>query len=75
LEKKKANVRKCDAKGRNALHMAALFSEKEEIINLIFSYKMEINARDKSGMTALHYAIMASNFKVAKHLIRHDADI
>jgi ankyrin repeat protein len=74
LEKKKANARKCDAKGRNALHMAALFSEKEEIINLIFSYKMEINARDKSGMTALHYAIMASNFKVAKHLIRHHAD-
>lgn len=74
LEKKKANARKCDAKGRNALHTAALFTEKEEIINLLFNYKMEINARDKSGMTALHYAIMASNFTVAKHLIRHATD-
>lgn len=74
LEKKKANARKRDKAGRNALNMAALFTYEEEIIKLLLSFKIKVDACDKSGMTALHYAVISSNLTVARHLIDHGAD-
>jgi ankyrin repeat protein len=74
LEKKKANARIRDKAGRNALNMAALFTDEEEIIKLILSVKIKVDACDRSGMTALHYAVISSNLTVARHLIDHGAD-
>jgi ankyrin repeat protein len=76
LEKKKANARKRDQAGRNALNMAALFTDEEEIIKLLltFQFKDKLNIKDKSGMTAFHYAVISSNLTVARHLIDHGAD-
>jgi ankyrin repeat protein len=74
LEEKNANARKRDKAGRNALHMAALFTDKEEIIKLLMNSKIKVDACYKSGMTALHYAVISSNMTVARHLIDHGAD-
>lgn len=45
------------------------------LLYLIEYYKVDVNAKDKYGSTALMYASYKSNKKVAKVLIDHNADV
>jgi ankyrin repeat protein len=71
------NPRKCDRKGRTALHLAALYAEKnvEKIIDLLLEH-INVNERDSdNGRTALHYAVCACNSDAVQHLMKKGADL
>jgi ankyrin repeat protein len=73
LGQMRADPTRCDEKGRNALHMAAKFNSKMEIVNSLIS-KVPIDQCDATGTTALHHAIMASNTDIVKFLLDKKAD-
>jgi ankyrin repeat protein len=72
-EKWKADGRKCDKKGRNALHMAAKFNGEKKILNSLLK-NIFIDQCDATGTTALHHAIMTSNTEIVQCLLDNGAD-
>jgi hypothetical protein len=73
-----ADPTEVDDRGRNALQMAAVFTEQLEIIDSLLAHsKVKIDDVDdkQHGMTALHCAAMASNEITADHLIKKGANV
>jgi ankyrin repeat protein len=63
--------------GMNALHVASLYAETTDLIDVILETgKLDINGVDNNGWTPLHWAINKTSYsKVnAGHLIRKGAD-
>ncbi|XP_046451149.1 serine/threonine-protein phosphatase 6 regulatory ankyrin repeat subunit B-like [Daphnia pulex] len=64
-----------DNEGIYPLHLAARLATTTDIISLILKGSLvDINSRDVSGMTALHYATGASNIITARYLLEKGAD-
>jgi ankyrin repeat protein len=72
-----ANPKKMDRTGRSPLCLAASYASDTKIIDLLLEKKktVDVNDRDKFGVTALHNAAMASNNKMASHLLAKGADV
>ena len=51
------------------LHLAALHSWKDIIIDLITKYKCDTNCKDYYGRTPLHYAVRNNHLEVVRYLI------
>ncbi|XP_064599601.1 ankyrin repeat domain-containing protein 50-like [Liolophura sinensis] len=56
LIKKGANVRLTDVYGRNSLHYAA-WNYNQELVRLLLSHRLDVNGRDFSGWSPIHYAV------------------
>lgn len=53
-----AEIATCDSKGRTALHFAVERTQKPAMVSqLLLERKVDINARDTAGHTALYYAL------------------
>jgi hypothetical protein len=73
LEKDDPTIR--DVSGKNALEMAAIYAENTQVLDLLLkNYKVEIDGRDESGRTALHFAAASSNVVAAGNLIEMEAN-
>ncbi len=72
---KDADPTRRDAFGRNALQLAAVFTMKTEIFDLLLAHdKVEVDDVNKDGVTALHLAASVSNVEVVKYLINKGAN-
>jgi ankyrin repeat protein len=70
-----ADPTKRDASGRNALHVAAAFTMKEEIFDLLLEHdKVNVDDVDGNGRTALHFAASKSNVKFFQKLLERGAN-
>ncbi|EFX73276.1 hypothetical protein DAPPUDRAFT_253475 [Daphnia pulex] len=72
-----ADPKKQDQIGRSPLHVAAFYATDTNIIDILLQKKeiIDVNDCDKFGVTALHNAAMASNSKMARHLLANGANI
>jgi ankyrin repeat protein len=72
-----ADPKKQDQIGRWPLHVAAFYTTDTKIIDILLQKKeiIDVNDCDKFGVTALHNAAMASNSKMARHLLAKGANI
>lgn len=62
-----------DKMNRNALHYAIVDHKTEEARQLILSGNIDLNAQDKNGYTALHFAAQYKNADIARLLIEKGA--
>jgi ankyrin repeat protein len=73
-----ADPKRLDQIGRLPLHVAAFYATDTRIIDLLLPKKGTVDVddfRDKFGVTALHNAAIASNSKMARHLLARGANI
>lgn len=72
-----ANPKRLDQSGYMPLHVSAFYAKDAKIIDLFLIKKriIDINECNKSGLTALHIAAIASNATTARHLLAKGADI
>ncbi|KAJ5127560.1 hypothetical protein N7448_008339 [Penicillium atrosanguineum] len=70
LLKRKASSRKTDDTGMTALHWAAYNGHEETVRILSEKKKVLLDMANESGRTALHLAVMQSNFAVVELLQR-----
>lgn len=64
-----------DEQKRTLLHLACQENMSERQVEALLLYGVNVNARDASGRTALHYACTASNITYCKLLKEHGADM
>jgi len=57
-----------NAKGRTALHVAAL-EGADQTASVIIAWSKDLDAKDDWGMTALHLAAFAQCYRVVRHLL------
>ncbi len=75
LIRKGADPTIANREGNTPFHLAAFRGKEIETIKLILeNERVDINSRDFSGMTALHYAIWASNVITVRYLLKKGAD-
>ena len=81
IEKAKASfqehpelVSKKDEYGQTPLIQAALSGDKD-MVELLFSYNVDINDRDNAGRTALHWAVDSGRDEVIKVLLAKKAEV
>jgi ankyrin repeat protein len=72
-----ADPKRLDQIGRSPLCLAAFYATDTKITDLLLQKKetVDVDDCDKFGVTALHNAAMASNSKMARHLLAKGADI
>jgi uncharacterized protein len=58
---------------RNALHYAIIDHKTDKAKQLILSGNIDLNAQDKNGYTALHFAAQYKNVDIARLLIEKGA--
>jgi ankyrin repeat protein len=74
LIEKGADPTIANKEGNTSLHLAASHEKTIETISLILeNEQVDINSRNKNGMTALHHAIRISNVSV-RYLLKKGAD-
>ena len=77
VDKYKADIHLTDIWGYNAMFFAARLQKGSiglEMAKVLLERGIEVNAVDKNYNTALHYACLKGNFKVAKYLLENGAD-
>jgi ankyrin repeat protein len=76
LMEKRADPTIPDHDGVTPFHLAAAFSRKLKILDFIMANneQLDIDHRNKSGMTALHMAVKESNTVTASYLLSKGAD-
>lgn len=55
--------------------MSAIVEGKEDIFNYLVNIGCNINNKDKSGLTALHFAAIYDRYNIVKALINNGAEI
>lgn len=55
---------------RTPLHSAVLYSGNLNVVNWLISNRVDINAKDENGQTALHYAVVTRNWDVLELLLQ-----
>ncbi|CAB3385695.1 Hypothetical predicted protein [Cloeon dipterum] len=73
-EWKKDLIKELDPEGRNALHLAAEYAGKEMCNWIMQEEVFHVNAKTKSGETALHFALKAEKTDIAKDLVPSPED-
>ncbi|KAL2316318.1 Palmitoyltransferase akr1 [Schizosaccharomyces pombe] len=58
-----------------SLFLAASQGELDTVKNLISSEKIDVNATDEGGATALHWAALNQQIPICKFLLEHGADV
>ncbi|MDH4272013.1 MAG: ankyrin repeat domain-containing protein, partial [Candidatus Aminicenantes bacterium] len=69
-----AEISQVNDLGQNLLHKAVLENDIE-LLQAGVATGFDLNGRDKSGNTALHYALRNKNHEALKILIDHGADL
>ena len=66
-----------DNDGDTALIIACQNGSNEDVINLLLDYAKDVNVANRSGMTALHYAVQNNKYSKAciEHFLKAGADI
>lgn len=67
-------IKNQDHKGNNMLHIAAAYNRSSTIDYLMQYYNFDVNATNKKGRTALHYAALNQQNAASQALIHHQAD-
>ncbi|KAI9829813.1 MAG: hypothetical protein M1826_005390 [Phylliscum demangeonii] len=62
-----------DGSGWTALLIASSLRDGDELVDLFLSKGADVNAKNFSGQTALHFCASKNNLEVARTLIRHKA--
>ncbi|KAI9804263.1 MAG: hypothetical protein M1833_007070 [Piccolia ochrophora] len=62
-----------DGSGWSYLMIAASLKEGDELVDLLLSKEAEVNAKNFSGQTALHFCASKNNLDIARKLIAHKA--
>ncbi|XP_063924177.1 uncharacterized protein LOC135138192 isoform X2 [Zophobas morio] len=75
LLKHGANVNCIDHIGENALHHSLDLNDNMEVINLLLSNGIDINAQNERGTTVLQLACQYNNFESAKTFLDNGSDI
>ena len=72
-----AKVELPDYDGDTALIIACQNGSNEDVINLLLDYAKDVNVANRSGMTALHYAVQNNKYSKAciEHFLKAGADI
>ena len=68
-----ANPKLQDKNGRTCLHYAVL--QDPQIVQLLLNQNLDVNVKDKDGLTALHVACTTSNSQIVEILLRSEANI
>jgi len=69
-------VRLLIAKGADvSLHVAVRFGALAKKVNVLLQEGVDINAKDESGQTALHYAVRGDHKELTEFLIAKGADV
>jgi ankyrin repeat protein len=64
-----------DDQGRNALQIAAVYTEQPEVFDLLLAHsKVNVDDVDENGKTALHWAVCASNVAAVQKLLEKGAN-
>jgi ankyrin repeat protein len=74
LKQDKNLVNARDKGGKEPLHWAALYGQKE-VADLLLAQKADVNALDEQGFTPLHWAAMFNRSDVTKVLLTNKADM
>ena len=64
-----------DDEGNNVLHINCKSSDYKAVKFLLTLKDININAKNKYGNTALHFAVMKNNIDIAKHLLSNGAKV
>lgn len=70
---KGSDLTETDLKGETALHKAARFAQLSVAVRLLRA-GVEVDAVDRLGMTALHWAALNGNVQLTRLLLIHQAD-
>ncbi|CAF9926152.1 MAG: hypothetical protein ALECFALPRED_003371 [Alectoria fallacina] len=62
-----------DASGWTPLMIAASLRDGDDLIDLLLSKEADVNAKNYSGQTALHFTASKNNLETARKLISHGA--
>ncbi|KAF6234451.1 hypothetical protein HO173_007484 [Letharia columbiana] len=62
-----------DASGWTPLMIAASLREGESLVDMLLSKEADVNAKNYSGQTALHFTASKNNLEIARRLISHGA--
>lgn len=62
-----------DASGWTPLMIAASIREGDELVDMLLSKEADVNAKNYSGQTALHFTASKNNLETARKLISHGA--
>ena len=72
-KKYKMDLMTTEENNMNALHLATISGMDSSVIFLL-SLGINPNARDKNGLTALHYAVKKNHIRIIKKLLQKGAD-
>ncbi|KAF3902329.1 Ankyrin-3 [Arthrobotrys entomopaga] len=61
--------------GTRALSQAVTWQGNEDIVEMLIAAGADVNAANSHGLTALHFAVAAANFRVVKILITAGANV
>ncbi|MBN8454763.1 ankyrin repeat domain-containing protein [Accumulibacter sp.] len=73
LLRHQADARLTDRQGNTALHVAA--EDSRGMCRLLVHAGVPVNARNRSGLTPLHFAVLAGKTQVAEELVALGADV
>ncbi|MCM8611832.1 ankyrin repeat domain-containing protein [Accumulibacter sp.] len=73
LLRHRADASLTDRQGNSALHVAA--EDSRRMCRLLVEAGVPVNARNASGLTALHFAVLAGKTQVAEELVALGADV
>lgn len=74
LDTQSVNINAQDANGRTALNIATFYKADPEIVQLLLSYKADVNKPDLFNQSPLHNAIKKEEITTAKLLLHAGAD-
>ena len=66
---------KQNIRGRTALHEAVAGSPNTETVEMLLAYGSDVNAKDDSGITALHLAAFYAQLETMELLIKHGSEV
>lgn len=61
--------------GRTPLHAAVLYAGNIDVINWLIFNKIDMNAKDSNGQTAMHYAAVSRRWDILEFLLKKGASI
>lgn len=77
-----ANIHARDATGKSFLHHAVIgvnltkdIKPRQQVIKLLLEKGLEVNDKDQSGQTPLHFAVFRESFELVEFLLKNGAGV